>query len=92
MVEEAYVNAQADWRLWKLYKEGGLLEQTQKAWKATESAYQNEQISLSDFVDNYSIYVDTLKSYYKAQADYGKALAEMDYQMGNLPVSGNEKE
>jgi outer membrane protein TolC len=92
MVEEAYVDAQSTWRLWKLYEEGGLLEQTQKAWRATESSYRNEQISLSDFVDNYSMYVDTLKSYYKAQADYGKALAELDYQMGNLPVSGNEKE
>jgi outer membrane protein TolC len=92
MVEQAYVDAQSAWRLWKLYEEGGLLEQTQKAWKATESSYRNEQISLSEFVDNYSIYIDTLKAYYKAQTDYGKTLAELDYQMGNLPVPGNERE
>ncbi len=92
MVEEAYVNAQSAWRLWKLYEEGGLLEQTQKAWKATQAAYRNEEIQLPDFVDNYNMYIDTLKTYYKAQADYGKALAELDYQIGNLPVPGNEKE
>lgn len=92
MVEEAYVSAESSWRLWKLYEEGGLLTQVQKAWKATQAAYRNEQIPLSDFVDNYSLYLDTLKSYYRAQADYGKALAEIDYQVGNLPASENEKE
>jgi outer membrane protein TolC len=92
MVEESYVSAQSAWRLWKLYEEGGLLKQTQRAWKATQAAYRNEQMPLSDFVDNYNIYIDTLKSYYKAQADYGKALADLDYQIGNLPVPRNEKE
>ena len=92
MVEESYVNAQSAWRLWKLYEEGGLLTQAQHAWKATQAAYRNEQMPLSDFVENYNMYVDTLKSYYKAQADYGKALADLDYQIGNLPVSGNERE
>ncbi|MGH7739279.1 MAG: TolC family protein [bacterium] len=92
MVEESYINAQSAWRLWKLYQEGGLLEQAQRAWKATELAYRNEQISLSDFVDNYNLYLETLESYYKAQADYGKALAEFHYQIGDLPVAGNEKE
>jgi outer membrane protein TolC len=92
MVEEAYVNAQSSWRLWKLYEEGGLLAQTQRAWKATRAAYRNDQIPLSDFVDNYDMYLDTLKSYYKAQSDYGKALADLDYQIGNLPVSEKEKE
>jgi outer membrane protein TolC len=85
MVEEAYVNAQSAWRLWKLYQEGGLLEQAQRAWKATQAVYRNEQIPLSDFVDNYNMYLDTLKSYYQAQADYGKALAELDYEVGHLP-------
>jgi len=92
MVEEAYVDAQSAWRLWKLYEDGGLLEQTQKAWKATQAAYRNDQMPLSDFVDNYNMYIDTLKAYYKAQADYGKALAELNYQIGSLPVSQNEKE
>lgn len=92
MVEEAYVNAQSAWRLWKLYEDGGLLEQAQKAWKATQVAYRQEQIPLSDYVDNYNMYLDTLKSYYKAQADYGKALAELDYQVGNLSASQNKKE
>ena len=91
-VEEAYESAQASWRLWKLYEEGGLLKQAERAWKATQAAYRNEQIPLSDFVDNYNMYLDTLKSYYKVQADYGKALADMDYQIGSLPVSGKEKE
>ncbi len=92
MVEEAFVSAQSAWRLWKLYEEGGLLGQTQKAWKATQAAYRNEEIQLPDFVDNYNMYIDTLKSYYKAQSDYGKALADLDYRMGTLPGSANEKE
>jgi outer membrane protein TolC len=91
-VEEAYENARSSWRLWKLYEEGGLLKQAERAWGATQTAYRNEQMPLSDFVDNYNLYLETLKSYYKAQADYGKALADIDYQIGNLPVSGNEKE
>lgn len=92
MVEEAFVSAQSAWRLWKLYEEGGLLEQAQRAWKATQAAYHNEQIPLSEFVDNYNMYLDTLKSYYKAQSDYGKALADLDYRIGTLPGSVNEKE
>ena len=92
MVEEAYVNAQSTWRLWKLYEDGGLLEQAQKAWKATQLAYRQEQMPLSDYVDNYNMYLETLKSYYKAQADYGKALAELNYQVGNLSTSLTEKE
>jgi outer membrane protein TolC len=92
MVEEAYVNAQSAWRLWRLYEDGGLLQQVQRAWKATQTAYHTEQMSLSDFVDNYNMYLDTLRSYYKAQADYGKALAELDYQVGALPVPLTEKE
>jgi outer membrane protein TolC len=92
MVEEAYVEAQSAWRLWKLYEDGGLLQQAQRAWKATQSAYRAEEISLSDYVDSYNMYLNTLKDYYKAQADYGKALAELDYQVGNLPLSQNEKE
>jgi outer membrane protein TolC len=95
-VEEAYVEVQSAWRLWKLYEEGGLLEQSQRAWKATQAAYRNEQINLSDLVDNYNMYLDTLKTYYQAQADYGKALAALNYQVGktdpSLPVSKNEKE
>lgn len=96
MVEEAYVKVQSTWRLWKLYEQGGLLEQSQRAWKATQAAYRNEQIPLSELVDNYNMYLDTVKSYYQAQADYGKALAELNYQVGDtdqgLPVSKNEKE
>ena len=92
MVEDAYVDTQSAWRLWKLYEEGGLLAQAQRAWRATQAAYRNDQISLSDFMDNYNLYLDTLKAYFRAQADYGKTLAELDYQIGNLPVSGNEKE
>lgn len=91
MVEEAFVGAQSAWRLWKLYEEGGLLEQANRAWKATQAAYRNEQIPISDDVDNYNLYLDTLKAYYKAQADYGKALAELDYQVG-AGISGNTKE
>lgn len=92
MVEEAYVDAQSAWRLWKLYEDGGLLEQAQRAWRATQSAYRTEQIPLSEFVDNYNMYLETLKAYYKAQADYGKALAELDYEVGNLSNPGMEKE
>ena len=84
MVEEAYVDAQSAWRLWKLYEEGGLLAQTQRAWKATQAAYRNEQMPFADLVENYNMYLQTLKDYYQAQSDYGKAVAQLQYETGEL--------
>jgi len=89
MVEDAYVNADSAWRILKLYEEGGLLKQTQRAWAATQTAYRNEEMSLSDYVETYNTYVETLTNYYQAEADYGKALAELDYQVGKS--KGEEK-
>jgi cobalt-zinc-cadmium efflux system outer membrane protein len=84
MAEDAYVNADSAWRILKLYEEGGLLKQTQRAWEATQTAYHNEEMSLSDYVETYNTYVETLTNYYQAQAEYGKALAELEYQVGGL--------
>jgi outer membrane protein TolC len=91
MVEDSYVNADSAWRILKLYQEGGLLKQTQRAWSATQLAYRNEQMSLSDFVETYNTYLETLTNYYQAQADYGKALAELEYQTGVLKGDTHEK-
>ena len=82
MVEDAYVNADSAWRILKLYEEGGLLKQTERAWASTQTAYHNEEMPLSDYVETYNTYVETLTNYYQAQADYGKALAELKYQVG----------
>jgi len=82
MVEDAYVNADSAWRILKLYEEGGLVKQTQRAWASTQTAYHNEEMSLPDYVETYNTYVETLTNYYRAQADYGKALAELEYQAG----------
>ncbi len=90
MVEDAYVNAESAWRLLGLYEQGGLLRQTQKAWASTQLAYHNEEMPLAEFVENYNIYLETFRSYYQAQADYGKALAELDYQTGVLKGDDHE--
>jgi outer membrane protein, heavy metal efflux system len=90
MVEDAYVNAESAWRLLRLYQEGGLLRQTQKAWTSTQLAYHNEEMPLAEFVENYNVYLETFRSYYEAQADYGKALAELDYQAGDLKGESHE--
>jgi cobalt-zinc-cadmium efflux system outer membrane protein len=82
MTEDAFVTAESAWRILELYEKGGLLQQTQRAWAATQTAYRNEQMPLSDYVMTFNSYVETLTNYYQAQADYGKALAELDYQVG----------
>lgn len=82
MTEDAFVNAESAWRILELYEKGGLLQQVQRAWAATQNAYRNEQMPLADYVMNFNAYVETLTNYYQAQADYGKALAELDYQVG----------
>ncbi len=92
MVEDAFVNAESAWRLVRLYEEGGLLRQTQKAWASTQLAYRNEEIPLAEFVENYNIYLETFRSYYQSQADYGKALAELDYQTGELKGDSHENQ
>jgi outer membrane protein, heavy metal efflux system len=92
MVEEAYVNADSAWRILKLYEEGGLLKQTQRAWSATQLAYRNEEMSLTEFVETYNTYLETLTNYYQARADYGKALAELEYQVGNLKGDNRENQ
>jgi outer membrane protein TolC len=88
MVEDAYVNADSAWRILKLYEEGGLVKQTQRAWAATQTAYRNEGMSLPDYIETYNTYVETLTNYYQAQADYGKALAELEYQVGESKGEG----
>jgi outer membrane protein, heavy metal efflux system len=84
MAEDAYVNADSAWRILKLYEEGGLLKQIRKAWTSTQLVYRNEEMSLSEFVETYGTYLETLTNYYRAQADYGKALAELQYQIGDV--------
>ena len=90
MVEDAYVNAASAWRILQLYEEGNLLKQTQRAWEASQLAYRNEQMSLTDYVETYNTYLETLMNYYQAKADYGKALAELDYEIGGLKGEGHE--
>lgn len=92
MVEDAYVNAESAWRLLRLYEQGGLLKQTKKAWASTLLAYHNEEMPLAEFVENYNIYLETFRSYYQAQADYGKALAELNYQIGDFKGDSHENQ
>ncbi|HVZ79337.1 MAG TPA: TolC family protein [bacterium] len=91
MTEQAYVGAQSAWRLLQLYEQGGLLKQTERAWQATQLAYRNEEIQLPEFVDNYNTYLQTVTAYYQARTDYGKALAELEYQAGDLGGDDHEK-
>ncbi len=91
MTEDAYVNAESAWRILSLYEEGGLLKQTKRAWESSQQAYRNEEMPLSDFVETYNIYLETLTNYYQAKADYGKALAQLDYEVGELKGKDHEK-
>ncbi len=91
MTEDAFVNAESAWRILNLYEEGGLLKQTQKAWESSQLAYRNEEMPLSDFVETYNTYLETLINYYESKADYGKALAQLDYEIGDLKGNGHEE-
>ena len=84
MVEEAYVDAASMGRLLDLYEKGGLRQQVERAWKAAQVEYRNEEMPLLDYVMTYNSYVETLTRYYQAKADYGKALAELDYRVGGM--------
>jgi outer membrane protein TolC len=87
MVEEAYVNAESQWRLLNLYEQGGLKAQVEKAWTASKRSYRNEQMSFSELIDNYDGYLEVLTDYYHAQADYGQALARLQYEIGEVKVT-----
>lgn len=80
--DEAYVNAESAWRILRLYEDGGLLRQIQRAWESSQVAYRNEEMSLEDFIETYNAYLQTLTHYYQAKADYGKALAQLEYEAG----------
>jgi outer membrane protein TolC len=82
MLEEAYVAAESAWRILALYEEGGLRRQTEKAWQSAQVAYRNEQMPLPDYVESYNIYLETLAQYFGARAEYGKALANLEYELG----------
>jgi outer membrane protein TolC len=90
-VEESYVMAESAWRILQLYENGNLLKQTQRAWEATQQAYHNEQMGLSEFTDNANTYFETVKDFYQTQADYGKALAQLDYEVGDLPAEAKNE-
>ena len=80
MTEDAYVGAESAWRILQLYDEGGLLKQVERAWTGSQVAYRNEEMSLADFIETYNTYLKTLTNYYQAKADYGKALAQLQYE------------
>ena len=82
MTEDAYVGAESAWRILQLYEEGGLLKQVERAWTVSQVAYRNEEMSLADFIETYNTYLQTLTNYYQAKADYGKALAQLEYEAG----------
>ncbi len=91
MTEDAYVGADSAWRLLQLYEEGGLVKQVQRAWVASQTAYRNEEMSLVDFIETYNTYLETLTKYYQAKADYGKAVAQLEYEAGGLKGDGHEQ-
>jgi outer membrane protein TolC len=82
MLEEAYVEAESAWRMLSLFEEGGLKRQVERAWQSSQVAYRNEQMPLSDYIESYNIYLETLAQYHQARADYGKAIAALDYEAG----------
>ena len=45
-VEKAQAEAESAWRLYSLFEGGGLKDQVERAWEATQQAYRSEQMSL----------------------------------------------
>jgi cobalt-zinc-cadmium efflux system outer membrane protein len=91
-VAEAYVEATTAWELFKSYQDADLSARLKRAWGAAQVAYRNEQMSASDLIENYNMYLETLSELHRARADYGKALARLDYTMGNIVVKGERHE
>jgi outer membrane protein TolC len=63
-----------------------------RAWEAALVAYRNEQMSASDLIENYNMYLETLSEMHRARADYGKALARVDYVLGNVSTKEGSHE
>jgi outer membrane protein TolC len=81
-LEEARVGAQSAWNLVALYETGGLIAQAEQAWNFAQQAWRNEGLSLADFIESYDSYLDIRSAHIHARANYGKALARLDYETG----------
>jgi outer membrane protein TolC len=91
-VEEAYVEAESSWELLKSYEDANLAAQLKRAWEASRVAYRNEQMPASELIESYNMYLETLSEIYRARADYGKALAQLEFAMGTVADKGENHE
>lgn len=91
-VEEAYVEAESSWELLKSYEDANLAAQLKRAWEVSRVAYRNEQMPASELIESYNMYLETLSEIYRARADYGKALAQLDFAMGIVADKGGSHE
>ena len=88
-VEEAFVTARAAGRLLELYRSGGLLKQSDEAWAFARGAWENERMSIDEYIQAYDAWQDIQVAWHKARTDYGKALAQLDFETGRLPEGGS---
>jgi outer membrane protein TolC len=89
---EASVEAETAWELLKNYQDADMPKRLKRAWEAALVAYRNEQISASELVENYNMYLETLSELHRARADYGKALARLDFATGNVSTKEGSHE
>jgi outer membrane protein TolC len=89
---EAFVEAETAWELLKNYQDADMPKRLKRAWEAALVAYRNEQMSASDLIENYNMYLETLSEMHRARADYGKALARVDYVLGNVSTKEGSHE
>jgi outer membrane protein TolC len=89
---DAAVEVETAWSLLKNYQDTDLAKRLRRAWEAARVAYRAEQMSASDLVENYNMYLETLTELHRARADYGKALARLDYVVGSVSAKGGSHE
>lgn len=87
---EALAEAATAWDLLRDYEEAGFPKALPKAWEDSFVAYRNEQLSPTEAAEDLNLYLETSVEYERARADYGKALARLDYELGDFAPQGGK--
>jgi hypothetical protein len=80
-IQQALIKASAAAKLVRLYG-GTLVPQTQSAFRASASAYQNDRTDLLNLLESQNMILDARTAAYRAQADYDNAKAELERAVG----------
>jgi outer membrane protein, heavy metal efflux system len=81
-IQQALIKASAAAKLVRLYG-GTLVPQTQSAFRASVTAYQNDRTDLLNLLESQNMILDARTAAYRAQADYDNAKAELERAVGS---------